>query len=100
MRYAKSFTLNDLRVSGKSLEVSCENCTRRSHVDTEKLIEMGDLPISRVAATLKCPTCGARNTPTRFPLYVRAVGPRAGGDTADANSGWRWLQPFRVARQQ
>ena len=66
-------TLGDLAMDGKLLEVECSACKPSRHLYIEPL-SLGlpkRLAVPEVANHLVCSVCGARNSDTYHPIWVR-----------------------------
>jgi hypothetical protein len=66
-------TIGDLARDGKLLEVECSACRPSRHLYIEPL-SLGlskRMPVSEVADHLVCSKCGARNSETYNPIWVR-----------------------------
>ena len=69
----KPVTIGDLIKEGKLLEVHCGNCRPERHLylNPEILRLPKGMPVPEVATHLVCTKCGARNSETYNPIWVR-----------------------------
>jgi hypothetical protein len=69
----KPVTVGDLIREGKLLEVHCGNCrpARHLYIDADSLDLPKRMPVPEVANHLVCSVCGAKNSDTYQPIWVR-----------------------------
>jgi hypothetical protein len=71
--HIKPVTIGDLIREGKLLEVHCGKCRPERHlyIDSGSLDLPKRLPVPEVANHLVCSVCGAKNSDTYHPIWVR-----------------------------